>query len=113
MLLPGSSYEQDNYLQHAYFYFRNTNEADAAIETNNLAFNNKKLEWTDTKTKLCTICSSSHHNASSCLRKRNTPKDKNTQYLYQRFQPAQFNGYTVPKKPRGAVRDNLTFADMA
>jgi hypothetical protein len=35
------------------------------------------------------------------------------QQLYQKFQPAQFNGYVAPKKqqPRGAVRDNVTFVD--
>ena len=37
------------------------------------------------------------------------------QNLYQRFQPAQFNNYTAPKRSpmRGAVRDNITFAHIA
>ena len=74
-----------NYLQHAYFYFPTAPLCEAAKAISDLSFNGKRLEWTDSKQKLCAICSSLHHNASSCPKRRQTPKDRNTQYLYQRF----------------------------
>src|SRR3989337_4464030 len=63
--------------------------------------------------KLCAICSSVHHNATNCPKRRHNPKDRNMQQLYQKFQPAQFNNYVAPKKQqqRGSVRDNVTFVD--
>jgi len=102
-----------NYLQHAYFYFASAELCDAASKFKELTLNGKKVEWTDSKKKLCAICSSAHHNASNCPKRRHTPKDRNMQQLYQKFQPARFNNYVAPKKQqqRGAVRDNVTFVD--
>jgi hypothetical protein len=99
-------------LQHAYFYFRNNDDVKAAIAHNNLTLDSKRLEWTTPDKKLCAICSSAHHNASNCPKRRQAPKDRSMQYLYQRFQPAQFSNYTAPKKPiRNAIKDNISFAE--
>jgi hypothetical protein len=102
-----------NYLQHAYFYFASEALCEAASKLKELSLNGKKVEWTDSKKKLCAICSSAHHNATNCPKRRHNPKDRNMQQLYQRFQPARFNNYVAPKKQqqRGAVRDNVTFVD--
>src|SRR3954453_13401720 len=102
-----------NYLQHAYFYFQTAALCEDAKQVSDLSLNGKCLEWTDSKKKLCAICSSAHHNASTCPKKRYNPKDRSTQQLYQRYQPVQFNNYSAPAKPyqRGAVRDNIPFVD--
>jgi hypothetical protein len=102
-----------NYLQHAYFYFDSAELCESAIKLTELTLNGKKVEWMDSKKKLCALCSSAHHNATNCPKRRHNPKDRNMQQLYQRFQPAKFNNYVAPKKQhqRGAVRDNVTFVD--
>ncbi|CAG8660745.1 6663_t:CDS:1, partial [Funneliformis caledonium] len=71
-----------NYLQHTFFYFSNKEDIQAALDIKNLTLNNKKLEWTDPKAKLCAICSLTHHNASTCPRRRQSSKDRNMQNLY-------------------------------
>src|SRR4051794_39157677 len=84
------------------------------MDIKNLTLNNKKLKWTDPKVKLCAICFSAHHNATSCPKRCQTPKDRSMQNLYQCFQPTQFTNYTAPKRSpiRGAVRDNITFTHV-
>src|SRR3954465_3525796 len=71
-----------NYLQHAYFYFQTAALCEDAKQVSDLSLNGKRLEWTDSKKKLCAICSSAHHNASTCPKKRYNPKDRKTQQLY-------------------------------
>ncbi|CAG8776537.1 7950_t:CDS:1, partial [Funneliformis caledonium] len=58
-------------------------DVQATLDIKNLTLNNKKLEWTDPKAKLYAICSSAHHNATTCPRRHQSPKDCNMQNLYQ------------------------------
>ena len=103
-----------NNLQHAFFYFASADDHEAAISNNNLTINGKHVEWTSNKTQLCAICSSPHHKIKDCPKKRRTPNDRNTQNLYQRFQPAQYDNYKAPPRlRRGAVNLNVTFARVA
>jgi len=106
---------RSNYLplQHAYFYFPSADDAEAALSNDNLTIDNKHVTWTKSNAKLCAICSSPHHKASACPRKRKTPDNRSVQKLYQRFQPAQFSNYKAPTKPlKGAVNPNVTFAHV-
>src|SRR5215204_3520973 len=66
-----------NYLQHAYFYFASAEKCETAKNITDFTLNGKKVEWTDSKHKLCAICSSAHHNAMTCPKCRQTPKDRN------------------------------------
>src|SRR3954447_2154001 len=100
-------------LQHAFFYFATAEDHEAAISNNNLTIDGKHVEWTGSKVQLCAICSSSHYKIKDCPKKRRTPKDRNMQNLYQRFQPAQYNNYKAPTRTRrGAVNPEITFAGV-
>ena len=100
-------------LQHAFFYFRSDDDVEAAISNDHLTIDGKHVTWTSTSAKLCAICSSPHHKVNDCPKKRKNPSDRNIQQLYQRFQPAQYDNYKAPpKKLKGAVRPNISFADV-
>src|SRR5215216_3989410 len=98
-------------LQHAFFYFSSADDVEAALSNENLTIDGKHVTWTSANAKLCAICSSPQHKASDCPKRRKQPADRNVQNLYQRFQPAQFSNYKAPKKMRGAVNPDITFAD--
>src|SRR5918994_2717403 len=100
-------------LQHAFFYFASADDFEAAISNDNLTLDGKHVTWTKSNAKLCAICSSPHHKASDCPKRRRSPADRNVQNLYQRFQPAQFANYKTPSKPtKGAFNPKITFANV-
>src|SRR5215216_2757391 len=100
-------------LQHAFFYFETADDVDAALSNENLTIDEKHVIWTKSNTKLCAICSSPHHKASDCPKRRKSSADRNMQNLYQQFQPAQFNNYKAPpKKLSGTVSPNVSFAHV-
>ena len=94
-------------LQYAVFYFKSQECLDSVKKCDTFFLDQKKLIWTEPNTKLCYICSVPGHQSHNCHRNRRTPKDRQTQNLYQRFQPAQFNNYKAPPpKPKPIPNQN-------
>src|SRR5215216_6008892 len=96
-------------LQYAVFYFKNDDDRQATMSGDTIFLDRKRLIWTDPASKLCFICSVPGHRSDNCRKARQTPKDRQTQNLYQRYQPAQFKNYTAPSKP---VSKSISFAHM-
>ena len=70
---------------------------EKAVKGESIIFDKKRLIWAAPNDKLCFNCSLPGHNSTNCRRSRTAPKDRNTQQLYQRYQPAQFKNYQAPK----------------